>query len=391
MNCWKCVLIIAFSCFGSRLVLGETHRFVEVFDGQGPFQANHPEAPIGFNNPGWILRTDTDVSFEEGGLEFNKVPRSVRDNIESLRRGVVGDGSFRHFLEIRDLAIQSTDGGQGLSTVSVFHYINSRTSEVVFLSAMVRPDGSFGIRFGVNDEFFFVNESRQPLLKLGTDVSVAIEFNEVTRQLIFEYDDDVLDDSSEPLAWEFAYDGTVGTQQSTTLEFLLDAEGVVPYWSLTNLVRDPNLADFDSDGTLTVVDIDQLATGIGSADFDSRYDLDFNNRLNEADLEEFVHEYANTYFGDANLDGQFDSVDFVQVFQFAEYEDGVPGNSTWQSGDWNLDGEFDSRDFVVAFQDGGYEKGPRVGAAVPEPASKFGMLLGVLVLVARRRTFSASH
>ena len=108
--------------------------------------------------------------------------------------------------------------------------------------------------------------------------------------------------------------------------------------------------------------------------------MDFNNRLNDSDLEEFVREYAGTYYGDANLDGRFDSQDFVQAFQFAEYEDRVPGNSTWRSGDWNLDSEFDTRDLVLAFQDGGYEKGPRVGAAVPEPNTVFGVLLGVCAL-----------
>ena len=34
--------------------------------------------------------------------------------------------------------------------------------------------------------------------------------------------------------------------------------------------------------------------------------------------------------GDANRDGRFDSVDFVQVFQAGEYEDGIAGNSTWR-------------------------------------------------------------
>ena len=59
--------------------------------------------------------------------------------------------------------------------------------------------------------------------------------------------------------------------------------------------------------------------------------------------------------GDANRDGRFDSVDFVQVFQAGEYEDDIAGNSTWEEGDWNGDGDFDSADFVAAFQTGLYE------------------------------------
>ena len=53
--------------------------------------------------------------------------------------------------------------------------------------------------------------------------------------------------------------------------------------------------------------------------------------------------------GDANLDGFFNSTDFVNIFAAAQYEDGIPGNSTWETGDWNGDSEFTSSDFVVAF------------------------------------------
>jgi hypothetical protein len=58
--------------------------------------------------------------------------------------------------------------------------------------------------------------------------------------------------------------------------------------------------------------------------------------------------------GDANLDGVFDSSDFILVLQAGEYEDSIPGNSVWADGDWNRDGEFTSRDLVVAFQLGMY-------------------------------------
>ena len=43
-------------------------------------------------------------------------------------------------------------------------------------------------------------------------------------------------------------------------------------------------------------------------------------------------------FGDANLDGAFDSGDLVQIFATGEYEDDQSGNSTWADGDWNCDG-----------------------------------------------------
>jgi ELWxxDGT repeat protein len=51
--------------------------------------------------------------------------------------------------------------------------------------------------------------------------------------------------------------------------------------------------------------------------------------------------------GDANGDGIFDSGDLVQVFQRAEYEDGIPTNSTFEDGGWNGDQEFDTGDLVA--------------------------------------------
>ena len=59
--------------------------------------------------------------------------------------------------------------------------------------------------------------------------------------------------------------------------------------------------------------------------------------------------------GDSNGDGRFDSADLVLVFQAAEYEDALAGNSTWAEGDWSGDGDFSTDDLVLAFQRGRYE------------------------------------
>jgi lysophospholipase L1-like esterase len=61
-----------------------------------------------------------------------------------------------------------------------------------------------------------------------------------------------------------------------------------------------------------------------------------------------------TIVGDANHDGRFDSTDLIVVFQAGEYEDGIPGNSTFEEGDWNGDGDFDSSDIILAFEAGTY-------------------------------------
>lgn len=88
--------------------------------------------------------------------------------------------------------------------------------------------------------------------------------------------------------------------------------------------------------------------------------------------------------GDANVDGLFDSVDFVSVFTAGEFEDGIAGNSTWSEGDWNNDQEFDSSDFVTAFQAGFYEQGRMASHSVPEPSSWLLVCIGGLLLSRRR-------
>jgi hypothetical protein len=93
-----------------------------------------------------------------------------------------------------------------------------------------------------------------------------------------------------------------------------------------------------------------------------------DQRVDDADRTIWVTELTRTYFGDANLDGQFNSADLVTVFVTGKYESG--GSADWRDGDWNGDGQFNSLDYVVAFTDGGYEIGPRPAVSVvPEPVT----------------------
>ena len=156
--------------------------------------------------------------------------------------------------------------------------------------------------------------------------------------------------------------------------------------------------DFDGNGILDAVDLELLAFGVESV-FPSRhqnigalgdaFDLDASGWVDELDRYIWIHDLKQTYFGDANLDGEFNSGDLVAVFAAGEYTDDLTYNSGWASGDWDGDGDFTSSDVMLAFQDGGYELGPRVAAnAVPEPASFVMLVAGLIGIAIRRRSVS---
>jgi hypothetical protein len=112
--------------------------------------------------------------------------------------------------------------------------------------------------------------------------------------------------------------------------------------------------DFDANGAVGAADIDALWDAIRAANNDPRFDLNADDRLNTVDVDYLLSTILGTGYGDANLDGRFNSADLVAIFQIGQYEDDVVANSTWETGDWNGDGEFDTSDLVLAFQAGRY-------------------------------------
>ena len=74
------------------------------------------------------------------------------------------------------------------------------------------------------------------------------------------------------------------------------------------------------------------------------FDLNQDQLIDQLDLDRWV-AINQTFYGDANLDGEFNTTDIVDIFVAGQYEDEFEGNSTWATGDWNGDGEFTSFDF----------------------------------------------
>ena len=142
-------------------------------------------------------------------------------------------------------------------------------------------------------------------------------------------------------------------------------------------VVDP--CDFDADGSLGLGDVNMLLAAIKSGQNEAKFDVTGDDFVNHDDIKFFIRDESklHTWFGDANLDSEFNSGDFVEVFQSDKFETGEVAG--WSEGDWNADGVFNSSDFIAAFQDGGYEKGKRAEvAAVPEPSGWILMTLGLI-------------
>ena len=152
-------------------------------------------------------------------------------------------------------------------------------------------------------------------------------------------------------------------------------------WAVNNVV-----GDFNGDSALTGADIDALSAEVRAGTNNADFDLTGDGAVDAADRTEWITVAANTFVGDSNLDGEFNSTDFIVVFSAGEYEDGIAGNSGWAEGDWDGSGDFDSGDFVAAFSAGKYELGPNPAAStVPEPSALVLCALAGLAFLSRRK------
>jgi hypothetical protein len=146
----------------------------------------------------------------------------------------------------------------------------------------------------------------------------------------------------------------------------------------------PVAGDFNRDGVLDVLDIDELTGIVQAATNDPQFDLNADGLVDDQDRRVWVKDLKGTYFGDGNLDGEFNSTDLVDVLAAGTYEAAI--GSSWGTGDFDGNGHTDSSDLVAALADGGYEQGPRAAmSAVPEPGAGLLLALSLLALSTNRR------
>ena len=143
------------------------------------------------------------------------------------------------------------------------------------------------------------------------------------------------------------------------------------------------VGDFDGSGALDLADINQLTEEVAAGTNNGALDLTGDGNVDTADLTNWVKEQFGTWFGDSDLNGEFNSGDLVAIFGAGKYDTGTAAN--WGEGDWNGDGLFNSGDLVTAFSDGGFEVGPLAASQVPEPTGIVLTLIGFVALSLNRR------
>ncbi len=116
----------------------------------------------------------------------------------------------------------------------------------------------------------------------------------------------------------------------------------------------PLAGDLNGDERVTAADIDWLYAELRKDQPDPNADLNGDGLFDAEDRTELIEQILQTTFGDANLDGIFDTADIVQILQAGQYEDAIEDNSSWASGDWDGDGDFTTNDLVLALQRGSY-------------------------------------
>jgi hypothetical protein len=222
------------------------------------------------------------------------------------------------------------------------------------------------------DEFRMTIAWRSEDIDIGYDHVVV---REDEPNYVTERRDWIVPLDADALRLEFV---TGGPQTETGVMRIDDVSIAIPGQTLPG--------DFDANQILDASDIDALHAAIRAGNHPAALDVTGDSLVNQEDSSKWVSELKGTWYGDADLDGIFDSADLVTVLAAGQYEDDIVGNSGWASGDWDGDGDFTSSDLVTALADGGYEQGPRaVVSAVPEPASCITLLVASLGIAFRRR------
>ena len=121
------------------------------------------------------------------------------------------------------------------------------------------------------------------------------------------------------------------------------------------------LGDFDGAGSLTAQDIDLLSMQVGQADL--AFDLDGDGSVTSADRVVWVETLADSFFGDADLNGVVEFPDFLALSSNFNNLGG------WSAGDFDGSGTVRFPDFLMLSSNFGNARGVALAESVPEPTT----------------------
>ena len=150
-------------------------------------------------------------------------------------------------------------------------------------------------------------------------------------------------------------------------------------WELTLITS--ALGDLDGIQGLMATDVDLLSNRIRDAEFMpwqfEMFDLNRDEAIDPEDQRFWVEDLKQTWFGDADLDGQVDFADYLTLSaNFAE-------SGGWAQGDFDGDGEVQFSDFLILSANFG--KTQSDVAALPEPSAFAALFFGIVGSLALRR------
>jgi hypothetical protein len=127
---------------------------------------------------------------------------------------------------------------------------------------------------------------------------------------------------------------------------------------------------------LDAADIDLLSAATGTVA--PLLDINQDGSIDEVDRQLWISDLAETFPGDANLDGKVEFADFLALSESFGLQAG------WSAGDFDGNAVIEFADFLALSQNFGSQR--LVAVAVPEPSSYpvMGLAAFSLMLIGRR-------
>jgi Tol biopolymer transport system component len=144
----------------------------------------------------------------------------------------------------------------------------------------------------------------------------------------------------------------------------------------------PTPGDMTSDGILDVDDINLITKAVRLGVNAPGFDLNADNEVHASDRDYWVESLANTWYGDANLDGRVDATD-LNVLALSWRADDT---TSWGQGDFNGDGLVNAADLNDLALN--WRSGTLQASAVPEPSAVSLLWLASLAAIVCGRSFA---